>query len=202
MNAEVFNVAQRRQAIQRGLKQYFQGSSLERVLNYWEQEYSEKPAFVLNRFLNEICTTEDLKQHRKDMLKQVIHELSHLEKVELLKTDEDKTFVDSDDLYKAYDDFVNHVLDRVQLNDLEEFTTVLKQQLHRDKLSNALLKPYDNTAQALMQSLPMSQAAKGITTLYTVCCEFYGPQKTDHIYAQGKTDMKLNYPDLELQQLL
>ena len=202
MNAEVFNVAQRRQAIQRGLKQYFQGSSLERVLNYWEQEYSEKPAFVLNRFLNEICTTEDLKQHRKDMLKQVIHELSHLEKVELLKTDEDKTFVDSDDLYKAYDDFVNHVLDRVQLNDLEEFTTVLKQQLHRDQLSNALLKPYDNTAQALMQSLPMSQAAKGITALYTVCCEFYGPQKTDRIYAQGKTDMKLNYPDLDLQQLL
>ena len=79
MNAEVLNLEQRRQAIQRGLQHYFQGPHLEQIVGYWEQEYSGQPAFVLNRFLSEICTTEELKQNRKDMLKQVLHELTILE---------------------------------------------------------------------------------------------------------------------------
>lgn len=45
MNAEMLNLEQRRQAIQRGLQHYFQGPHLEQIVGYWEQEYSGQPAF-------------------------------------------------------------------------------------------------------------------------------------------------------------
>lgn len=201
MNDEVLNVAQRRQAIQRGLKHYFQGSSLEHALSYWEQEYSEKPAFVLNRFLNEICITDDLKLHRKEMLKHVIHELTHLEKAELIKVDQKNDFVASDHLHRAYEEFVDCVLRKVQPEDVSEFANELKQQLINDHLFTQSVDQY-LSSEALMRNIEMLNGSKAITALYRVYCDFYGPQKTDRIYAQAKTEIKQHYPDVDLHQLL
>jgi len=33
-------------------------------------------------------------------------------------------------------------------------------------------------------------------------CEFYGPVKTDQVYARVKTNIQAKYPDVKLHQLL
>ena len=86
MPNELLTVMQKKQAIERGLSHYLQGTVLERVLNYWEQEYGDKPSFVLNRFMNDICNTDELRVQRKEMLKQVLCEMSAVEKQVLLDT--------------------------------------------------------------------------------------------------------------------
>lgn len=203
MDAEVLNVAQRRQAIQRGLAHYFQGTSLEQVIGYWEQEYSEKPAFVLNRFLSDICTTEELKRNRKEMLKDVLHELTHLEKTEILHLDaqQDEQAV-SLSLKSAYQDFIVHVLHTVQMNDHDELFMELRQKLIREELIDAEMALSIKESYALLELVNSHLVSKAITALYSVYCDFYGPQKADRVYAQGKNDIKLKYSDIDLHQLL
>jgi len=122
MSSEILNLMQRRQAIERGLQQYFNGTMLERVLAHWEQQYSAKPAFVLNRFLSEICTTEELRHSRKDMLRQVLQALSEMEKQELLQgVQQAKPAVEDEvtsvELIDAFSRFIAFVLDAVAVKD-------------------------------------------------------------------------------------
>ena len=84
MSTETLTILQKRQAIERGLSRYLQGTLLEQVLNHWEAKYGDQPSFVLNRFLSEICTTEELRYFRKDMLKNVLAEMAQVEKQVLL----------------------------------------------------------------------------------------------------------------------
>jgi hypothetical protein len=44
--------------------------------------------------------------------------------------------------------------------------------------------------------------AQAITSLYQVFCDFYGPQRSDQVYAQAKNLIKQKYPEANLQQLL
>lgn len=203
MNAEVLNLEQRRQAIQRGLQHYFQGPHLEQIVGYWEQEYSGQPAFVLNRFLSEICTTEELKQNRKDMLKQVLHELTILEKSEWIEfEDTDAVSLNQKAQYQAYIEFGETVLDQVKLEDQKDFYRELAQQLVQDRIL------FQETSQKLQKSADLLSYvssklyAQAITSLYQVFCDFYGPQRSDQVYAQAKNLIKQKYPEANLQQLL
>ena len=203
MNAEVLNLEQRRQAIQRGLQHYFQGSHLVQIVGYWEQEYSGQPAFVLNRFLSEICTTEELKQNRKDMLKQVLHELTILEKSEWIESeDTEAVSLNQKAQYQAYIEFGESVLDQVKLEDQKDFYRELAQQLVKDRIL------FQETSQKLQKSADLLSYvssklyAQAITSLYQVFCDFYGPQRSDQVYAQAKNLIKQKYPEANLQQLL
>ena len=135
MNNEILNLTQRRQAIERGLQQYFNGAMLERVLGHWEQQYSAKPAFVLNRFLSEICTTEELRYYRKDMLRQVLHELSEMEKNERMNGAEQKKEAESVDalvsveLIDAFSQFIGYVLQAIPAKDIADFAEKLDQSI-------------------------------------------------------------------------
>ena len=79
------SIEQKRLAVEKGLAQFLPDTVLQRVLQYWESEYGHQPSFVLNRFLSEICTSDDLRLQRKEMLRQVLHEISVVEKQERLK---------------------------------------------------------------------------------------------------------------------
>lgn len=200
MSAEVLNLEQRKQAIQRGLQQYFHGSHLEQIVGYWEQEYSEQPAFVLNRFLSEICTTEELKQNRKDMLKQVLHELTLVEKGELLQAKKVETVsLNQMAQYQAYQDFTDNVIVQVQASDRKDFLMELAQQLVKDQvLMQASLQP----GMDLLSRVPSKLYDKAITSLYQVFCDFYGPLRSDQIYAQAKNLVKQKHPEADLHYLL
>lgn len=85
MPNELLSVIQKKQAIERGLSDYMNATVLARVLNYWEQKYGDQPSFVLNRFLSEICNTDELRFYRKEMLRKVLSEMSAVEKQVLLE---------------------------------------------------------------------------------------------------------------------
>lgn len=63
---------------------------MQRALSYWEREYGHQPSFVLNRFLSEICSNDELRMQRKEMLRQVLYEISILEKQQHLKVKDKK----------------------------------------------------------------------------------------------------------------
>ena len=83
-------IEQKRLAIEKGLSQFLPESVLQRALSYWEREYGHQPSFVLNRFLSEICSNDELRMQRKEMLRQVLYEISILEKQQHLKVKDKK----------------------------------------------------------------------------------------------------------------
>ncbi len=205
MSSEILNLMQRRQAIERGLQQYFNGTMLDRALAHWEQQYSGKPAFVLNRFLSEICTTEELRHSRKDMLRKVLQALSEMEKQELLQgVQQAKPAVEDElisvELIDAFSQFIAFVLDAVAVKDLTDFEQEIQQQLRQKGFAQ-----YSNEALGSPEfaaSLPISSYAFIITAVYEIFCEFYGPMRADQVYAESKLKIKSLYPDVDLHQLL
>ncbi|MGE8539718.1 MAG: hypothetical protein ACN6NX_00360 [Acinetobacter sp.] len=206
MTNEILNLTQRRQAIERGLKQYFNGAMLERVLGHWEQQYSAKPAFVLNRFLSEICTTEELRDCRKDMLRQVLHELSEMEKSELMSGAQQNNGAESADklvsaeLIDAFSQFVGYVLQAVPAKDIADFEQEAQQQIVQSGIALDSQESIGSAEFAL--AVPLTQYAAIITAVYEVFCEFYGPMRADQVYAQTKLKVKASFPYVDLNQLL
>ena len=207
MSSEILNLMQRRQAIERGLQQYFNGTMLDRALAHWEQQYSGKPAFVLNRFLSEICTNDDLRLQRKEMLRQVLHEISVVEKQERLKVKTDKQVMAAEtnpetlDLFQVFHDFVMGVLKGVSQPDYLDFVAEIQGKMKKNRLLAGYWYIAGSEKQCLMQ-MPKEVYAVMITTLYAIYCSFYGPGKADQLYAQIKHEIKQHYPAVDLSQLL
>lgn len=202
MPNELLSVMQKKQAIERGLSPYMQGVVLERVLHYWEQEYGDKPSFVLNRFLSEICDTEELRFYRKDMLKQVLCEMSAVEKHVLLelKPKAESVNLISTHLSDAFFDLINSVMLTVIETDLNDFNEEVKKQLQLRGLAIMTSTKINETA--FVEFLSLTSYAEVITTIYECYCEFYGPVKADQVYARVKVNIKAKYPDVDLHQLL
>ena len=202
MPNELLTVMQKKQAIERGLSHYLQGTVLERVLSYWEQEYGDKPSFVLNRFMNDICNTDELRVQRKEMLKQVLCEMSAVEKQVLLDT---KPKVQTEvpisaDFADAFFDLINGVVATVATADLNDFNAEVKN--HVQAMGIAIEKSANLNDAAFAESLPLTSYAQVITASYECYCEFYGPSKADQVYARVKMDIKNKYPEVDLHQLL
>lgn len=60
-------VARNRRAIYTGLKPFFPEDELIAALSLWQTRYSDGPAYALHGFINDICTSEPLKQIRNDL---------------------------------------------------------------------------------------------------------------------------------------
>ena len=202
MPNELLSVIQKKQAIERGLSHYMNGTVLERVLNYWEQEYGDQPSFVLNRFLSEICNTDELRFYRKEMLKKVLSEMSAVEKQVLLEI---KPKPEPEELISiAIADACLALVDAVMLTviatDLDDFNGEVKKQLQTMGLAIETSVKINDAA--FIDVLPLTLYAQVITLIYECYCEFYGPAKADQVYARAKMEIKSKYPDVDLHQLL
>lgn len=202
MPNELLSVIQKKQAIERGLSHYMNGTALERVLNYWEQEYGDQPSFVLNRFLSEICNTDELRFYRKEMLKKVLSEMSAVEKQVLLEI---KPKPEPEELISiAIADACLALVDAVMLTviatDLDDFNDEVKKQLQMMGLAIETAVKINDAA--FIDVLPLTLYAQVITSIYECYCEFYGPAKADQVYARAKMEIKSKYPDVDLHQLL
>jgi len=60
-------LSRRRRAIYRGLSRFIQGDRLMELLCLWEERYINHPPFELLTFLDDVCTTPQCRQHRKDI---------------------------------------------------------------------------------------------------------------------------------------
>ena len=201
MPNELLSVIQKKQAIERGLSHYMNGTVLERVLNYWEQEYGDQPSFVLNRFLSEICNTDELRFYRKEMLKKVLSEMSAIEKQVLLEI---KPQPEPEELISiAIADACLALVDAVMLTviatDLDDFNDEVKKQLQAMGLAIETSVKINDAA--FIDVLPLTLYAQVITLIYECYCEFYGPAKADQVYARAKMEIKSKYPDVDLHQL-
>ena len=202
MPNELLSVIQKKQAIERGLSHYMNGTVLERVLNDWEQEYGDQPSFVLNRFLSEICNTDELRFYRKEMLKKVLSEMSAIEKQVLLEI---KPQPEPEELISiAIADACLALVDAVMLTviatDLDDFNDEVKKQLQTMGLAIETAVKINDAA--FIDVLPLTLYAQVITIIYECYCEFYGPAKADQVYARAKMEIKNKYPDVDLHQLL
>lgn len=202
MPNELLSVIQKKQAIERGLSHYMNGTALERVLNYWEQEYGDQPSFVLNRFLSEICNTDELRFYRKEMLKKVLSEMSAVEKQVLLeiKPQPEPEELISIAIADACLAFVDVVMLTVTATDLDDFNDEVKKQLQTMGLAIETAVKINDAA--FIDVLPLTLYAQVITSIYECYCEFYGPAKADQVYARAKMEIKSKYPDVDLHQLL
>ena len=202
MPNELLSVIQKKQAIERGLSHYMNGTALERVLNYWEQEYGDQPSFVLNRFLSEICNTDELRFYRKEMLKKVLSEMSAVEKQVLLeiKPQPEPEELISIAIADACLALVDAVMLTVTATDLDDFNDEVKKQLQTMGLAIATSVKINDAA--FIDVLPLTLYAQVITSIYECYCEFYGPAKADQVYARAKMEIKSKYPDVDLHQLL
>lgn len=202
MPNELLSVIQKKQAIERGLSHYMNGTALERVLNYWEQEYGDQPSFVLNRFLSEICNTDELRFYRKEMLKKVLSEMSAVEKQVLLeiKPQPEPEELISIAIADACLTLVDAVMLTVTATDLDDFNDEVKKQLQTMGLAIETSVKINDAA--FIDVLPLTLYAQVITSIYECYCEFYGPAKADQVYARAKMEIKSKYPDVDLHQLL
>ena len=202
MPNELLSVIQKKQAIERGLSHYMNGTALERVLNYWEQEYGDQPSFVLNRFLSEICNTDELRFYRKEMLKKVLSEMSAIEKQVLLeiKPQSEPEELISIAIADACLALVDAVMLTVIATDLDDFNDEVKKQLQTMGLAIETAVKINDAA--FIDVLPLTLYAQVITLIYECYCEFYGPAKADQVYARAKMEIKNKYPDVDLHQLL
>ena len=202
MPNELLSVIQKKQAIERGLSHYMNGTALERVLNYWEQEYGDQPSFVLNRFLSEICNTDELRFYRKEMLKKVLSEMSAVEKQVLLeiKPKPEPEELISIAIADACLALVDAVMLTVTATELDDFNDEVKKQLQAMCLAIETSVKINDAA--FIDVLPLTLYAQVITIIYECYCEFYGPAKADQVYARAKMEIKSKYPDVDLHQLL
>lgn len=202
MPNELLSIGQKRSAIERGLSQYLNGIALERVLSYWEKEYGDKPSFVLNRFLSEVCNTDELRFYRKDMLRQVLFEIAQVEKQVLLevKPQSKVEALESTQLRDAFMQFVALLLKGVVPSDVSDFDQELKMRF--SKMGYAVASHLAIHAHDFVSLLPVSSYAKALTVIYEVYCEFYGPTKADFIFARVKEQIKQQFMEVDLQQLI
>lgn len=203
MSSELLSLKQKREAIGRGLSAYMNETSLQRVLSYWEDEYGDQPPFVLNKFLTEICNTDELRFFKKDILKKVLGELAIIEKEVLMnpvKSSALNNVTLSKQTYEAFMYFVQEVCKTVHLKTFSEFNIDVQNILINEDFE--ILTNSQVNEKVFLDFIPTEMYAKFITALYEVYCEYYGPPKADHIYAQLKEKIKQTYPNVEMSSLL
>lgn len=208
---ETLDLSKKREAIERALGHFLPESVLERVLHYWETEYGEKPTFVLNRFVNDICNTADLQSQRKEMLRNVLQELAFLEKEALIQ-EPNKPAIKakvieveiepeiSINIADACVYFTEQVMQQVTQKDASDFQHDVKQHLLIEGL--AIDPVAEISSRSFMEWLPITYYALWITTLYRVYCDFYGPVKSDQLFAGIKQRVQQQFPDVDLRELL
>lgn len=203
MSSQLLSRTQKREAIGRGLSPYMNETALRQVLNYWEDEYGDQPPFVLNKFLTEICNTDELRFFKKDILKKVLGELSSIEKDVLLHPTKDSTSNNvtlSKQTYDAFIFFVQELCATVPFKTFEEFNLDVYTALSQSKFE--LLTNSKINEKVFLDFIPVESYANFITALYEVYCEYFGPPKADYVYAQLKERIKQNYPSVDIHVLL
>ena len=203
-------IEQKRLAIEKGLSQFLPESVLQRALSYWEREYGHQPSFVLNRFLSEVCSNDELRMQRKEMLRQVLYEISILEKQQHLKVKDKKVSTtqpsiqineNNNALFQVFHDFVMAVLKGVVRDDYLEFVEEIQKSMKKHRLLAGYFYLLGAEQESLKQ-ISQQHYADMLTMLYAIYCDFYGPNKADQLYAAIRQEIKQNYTEVNLASLL
>lgn len=205
MDTVSISYAKKRQAIELGLAAYIQDvGELKRALDYWDTHYQDKPMYVLNRFIYDVCVSPELKAQRTVILRSLLAELLRVEKQSKSDTDE-YVIHDAPETVVLRQGFV-HLLDRmyqtVQRGDQSEFTQVYATKLKQHLKLTASVQFEALSTQYWTHMLDSKQYLRAVNLLYEVYCEFYGPMDADKVLSQAKRSLKDQYPTVDLSQLI
>ena len=204
MSTEILNLEQKKQAISRGLSPFIAVAGLERILQYWEDVYGHQPTFVLNRFVNDICVTDDLRQIRKEILRQLLSELAELERQVMMRPKSQQGQTSNQinlQLKAAFESFLQRVLAQVKTSDRAEFHEEVLQIAQQEL--GIMPKGFNDLGHAsYLSSISQDHYAPMLTYVYRTYCEFYGPSYADAVYARSKEWIQGEYPTVQLGKLL
>lgn len=72
------SITKKADAIKSGLTPYLTAQQLDTAITYWHENYSQQPAFVIQRFVRDICKQFNLNEQRLPMLQAVVDSLNKL----------------------------------------------------------------------------------------------------------------------------
>lgn len=220
------SVAQKRQAVEEGLKPFLPDDYLQDILEFWELHYSHEPAFVLQRFLNEICTTATLKSQRSQMLQSVLLALSARERDNQLASKKTKPgkpvlrHAESLDMPTRFrgDEYAQALMQcftalsqrlfktapaqidrslRLYLMD-----TVPKLKMGSDSIHALRLWTGTDMEAPPTSLLTIEDMQQVINLIYSALCEYVGPVKADRQLTMAVRFLEENHPEWPIRQLL
>lgn len=199
----VLSTELKRQVIEIGLLSFLHGEQLERALSYWEKNYCFEPSYALNRFLNDICQTDDLKPLRRNMLKSLFVEINFVEKIEDVRTN------------------IGQVLEKRQEERLlqqgvallvKHFTQQLSSQHNENFLQEVVTKVEEKTRQQIqftrlddlvwLQQLQVAHYPYIVSELERIYGIRYGLEQAAQVMEMGKIKTMKHYPNLNIEKLM
>lgn len=199
-------VEHKEQRVRDALSKYFSDNELNNVMSYWKKKYSKQPAFVLRRFIDEICVTEHHKSVKNQMIKDILNQFNQPvdtpDEIEVSELQECFESYLNDTLLlvpaESRDDFIlgieTRLLAEAQSVDLSERADFEKATFQIISFLKAdLLQRQTQNIQAALD-LPLLQAASAV--LYRSLCKVVGPIEADDVirmafekrYAAGHTN--------------
>ena len=202
MYQENLSLTQKRAAIERGLSTHFANSKMSSVMKHWEENYGAKPSFVLNRFIQDICDTEELKQSRREILKQVIHEISTVEKQIKLELKEETSLTGelTSEYNEAFYFIVREMMRTISARDRSAFIKKTKQAL----LDQEIIEPtnYHLHEKEFLSLIDSKNYGRVLRIFYEHYSILYPQDKVDSVYDKIKHGLKIEFPYLDLKKLI
>lgn len=203
----VFN----RRAIFTALHAYFDDASLQKVINAWDQFCANGQPSV-QRFLAELCKSEELKQKRSDMLRSILHALS-LPASQLLPNPPQTVVAAAATSSKLRTDLAfNVLLKQLLLRAPAAAQSAIRLNLGAkvrrlqlpDMLLQQLLASLAGSGEIAVSVADAYALRQIINVVYMELCDQLGPVDTDQLLAQAVSASQLHHPELNeaLTQIL
>lgn len=114
-------VEYKEQKIRDALSRYFSDGELNNIMSYWKKKYSKQPAFVLRRFIDDICVRDNHKSLKSNMIKDILVAFNQAD-----TTEED---VSISITQKCFESYVNDVLDILPETSADAFINAVETRL-------------------------------------------------------------------------
>lgn len=196
------DIMQKRAAIESVLSGYFTARQLPHIMGHWEAKYSRQPAYVLQRFLAEICTTDELKMSRSIILQALVKELNrgnteknnaHEEQATDLNTMTALNTLTA--LQQCFEKFLAILLTTAKGSYADSYAVLrsrlLSQLTEALSLSEQFILSWLTTLEAnaaspqLVTTLHDKDLPHVVSLVYSALCDGCGPLEADNIFASA-----------------
>ena len=203
MQMNVLSTELKRQVIEIGLLSFLHGERLERALSYWEQHYCFEPSYALNRFLNDICQSDDLKPMRRNMLKSLFVEINFVEKIEDVRSNISQVLENRQEerlLQQGVALLVQHFVQQLssQHSDkfLQEVVTKVEEKTHKMIQYNSF------ESDEWLQQVHVAHFPYLVAELERIYGVRYGIERAAQVMEIGKIKAMKHYPSLNIEKLM
>ncbi|WP_269620356.1 hypothetical protein [Zhongshania sp. BJYM1] len=205
------SVRDRRRAIYTGLQSFMDEDTVLKAITHWENRYIDQPSLALQRFVADICQTQELKEKRAAILRSLIQAMG--QDTESLMADPrgegaESAAVNPVSASQAFAELMLAMM--AQLDDelqhklrIDLFAALRQRQLPLSTLE-ALQRWLGNRQALKLGNVAPAMLQKLLNQYYVLLCENIGPVRADKILAKGVAKVQHEHPQLDafLDELL